>query len=118
MKTFFSSYRGALATLLLLILMPFIVGLFDSASPATVFVNGSGQSKFIQGLAIEIFILTENGNSLAGFVTFDLGKLVSGTGKKESFQEAFFDCGGIIAEVLEDGLLRVNDLIIPPPKGY
>ncbi len=40
------------------------------------------------------------------------------SGKKESFQEAFFDCGGIIAEVLEDGLLRVNDLIIPPPKGY
>ncbi len=36
MKTFFSSYRGALITLLLLILMPFIVGLFDSASPATV----------------------------------------------------------------------------------
>ncbi len=57
MKTFFSSNRNSLITLLVLILLPFIVGLLDGASPATVFVNGSGQSKFIQGLAIEIFIL-------------------------------------------------------------
>lgn len=58
MKNFFISHRGSLLTLLLLILLPFIVGLFNGASPADVFVNGNGQSKFIQGLAIEIFILT------------------------------------------------------------
>ena len=57
MKKFFSANRGSLFTLLILILLPFIVGLFDGASPATVFVNGSGQAKFIEGLAIEIFIL-------------------------------------------------------------
>ena len=57
MKKFFSTNRGSLITLLLLVLLPFVVGLFDGASPATVWVNGSGQSKFIQGLAIEIFIL-------------------------------------------------------------
>lgn len=57
MKTFLASHRTPLATLLVLILLPFIVGLFNGASPAAVFVNGSGQSKFIQGLAIEIFIL-------------------------------------------------------------
>ena len=57
MKKFFSANRGSLFTLLVLILMPFIVGLFDGASPVTVFVNGSGQAKFIEGLAIEIFIL-------------------------------------------------------------
>jgi len=57
MKTFLNSNRGSLITLLALALLPFIVGLFDGASPLTVLANGSGQSKFIQGLAIEIFIL-------------------------------------------------------------
>ena len=57
MRTFFSSNRASLFTLLALILLPFIVGLLDGSSPAEVFVNGSGQSKFVQGLAIEIFIL-------------------------------------------------------------
>jgi branched-chain amino acid transport system permease protein len=58
MKNFFISHRGSFLTLLLLILLPFIVGLFNGATPADVLVNGNGQSKFIQGLAIEIFILT------------------------------------------------------------
>jgi branched-chain amino acid transport system permease protein len=49
--------QGMLATLLVFILLPFAVGLFDGASPAQVWQNQSGQSKFIQGLAIEIFIL-------------------------------------------------------------
>ena len=46
-----------LGMLLVFILLPFIVGLFDGASPAQVWLNESGQSKFIQGLSIEIFIL-------------------------------------------------------------
>ena len=49
--------RGMLITLLIFILLPFLVGLFDGASPVQVWMNESGQSKFIQGLAIEIFIL-------------------------------------------------------------
>ncbi|HBG74388.1 MAG: hypothetical protein A2X25_13805 [Chloroflexi bacterium GWB2_49_20] len=49
--------RGMLIALLVFILLPFVIGLFDGASPAQVWMNGSGQSKFIQGLAIEIFIL-------------------------------------------------------------
>jgi branched-chain amino acid transport system permease protein len=49
--------RGMLITLLIFILLPFLVGLFDGASPAQVWMNESGRSKFIQGLAIEIFIL-------------------------------------------------------------
>lgn len=41
------------------------------------------------------------------------------SGKKElSFKEVFFDRGGLIAEILEGGLLKVNDQVIPPPKGY
>ncbi len=39
------------------ILLPFVVGIFEGASPAQVWLNESGQSKFIQGLGIEIFIL-------------------------------------------------------------
>lgn len=58
MKNFLASNRGSFITLLLLILLPFIIGLFNGAAPADVLVNGNGQSKFIQGLAIEIFILT------------------------------------------------------------
>jgi branched-chain amino acid transport system permease protein len=46
-----------LATLLVFILLPFVVGLFNGASPAQVWLNENGQSKFIQGLTIEIFIL-------------------------------------------------------------
>ena len=57
LPAFLASNRGSLIALLALVLLPFIVGLLDGASPATVFVNGSGISKFIQGLAIEIFIL-------------------------------------------------------------
>ena len=48
---------GTVVTLLVFLLLPFAVGLFDGASPAQVWLNESGQSKFIQGLAIEIFIL-------------------------------------------------------------
>jgi len=48
---------GMVITLILFILLPFVVGIFDGASPAQVWFNESGQSKFIQGLAIEIFIL-------------------------------------------------------------
>jgi hypothetical protein len=39
-------------------------------------------------------------------------------GIKYSFQDAFFDRGGIIAEILEGGIIRVNDDVIPPKKGY
>jgi len=46
-----------LITLLIFILLPFVVGLFNGASPAQVMVNENGQSKFVQGFAIEIFIL-------------------------------------------------------------
>ncbi|GAB4466299.1 MAG: branched-chain amino acid ABC transporter permease [Anaerolineales bacterium] len=57
MKNLSSFNRTSLIILVLLLLLPFIVGLFDGASPAAVWNNLSGNSKFIQGLAIEIFIL-------------------------------------------------------------
>jgi len=59
-KTFLSTLkpeRGLLIGLLIFSLLPFAVGLLDGASPAQVWMNENGQSKFIQGLAIEVFIL-------------------------------------------------------------
>lgn len=40
------------------------------------------------------------------------------SGNSRSFQEVFFDRGGVIAEVLETGAIKVDDAVIPPPKGY
>lgn len=57
------SNQGWLITLLVFLFLPFIVGLFNGDSPAQVWMNESGQSKFIQGLAIEIFILALYGLS-------------------------------------------------------
>lgn len=34
------------------------------------------------------------------------------------FNNVFEDAGGLVAEVLESGLIRMNDAVIPPPKGY
>lgn len=40
------------------------------------------------------------------------------SGKKPSFQEQLFDRGGLVAEILEGGIFKSGDEIIPPPKGY
>lgn len=53
----YKNNQGVFITLLIFILLPFVIGLFDGATPMQVWLNESGQSKFIQGLAIEIFIL-------------------------------------------------------------
>lgn len=39
-------------------------------------------------------------------------------GNPHSFKEAFFDRGGLVAEVIESGSICVGDAVIPPPKGY
>ena len=40
------------------------------------------------------------------------------SGKSKSFKEVFFDRGGLIAEVIETGVIRLGDKVTPPPKGY
>ncbi len=55
--TMLKKNQGMLLTLLAFIFLPFIVGLMNGASPAQVLMDESGQSKFIQGLGLEIFIL-------------------------------------------------------------
>lgn len=55
--SFIVKNRWLMLSVLALALLPFVVGLLEGASPAQVWVNEGGTSKFIQGLAIEIFIL-------------------------------------------------------------
>ena len=38
--------------------------------------------------------------------------------KSISFAKVFHDRGGLVAEVIQSGLIRVGDAIVPPPKGY
>lgn len=40
------------------------------------------------------------------------------SGNAESFKDIFHDAGGLVAEILQDGIIKVNDAVIPPPKGY
>ncbi len=37
---------------------------------------------------------------------------------EKSFQQVFFDRGGLVAEILESGVIKIGDSIIPTPKGY
>ncbi len=55
--TLISRNRGLLITILVLSFLPFLVGLFEGASPIQVWQNEGGTAKFVEGLAIEIFIL-------------------------------------------------------------
>ena len=48
---------GLLVSITFLVLFPFLVAIFTNQSIQVVLSNGSGTSKFLQGLAIEIFIL-------------------------------------------------------------
>jgi len=56
-NTFLKRNRGLLASVLVLTVLPFVVGFLEGVTPAQVWVNESGTSKFVQGLGIEIFIL-------------------------------------------------------------
>lgn len=39
-------------------------------------------------------------------------------GNTRSFKLAFHDRGGLIAEIIGGGIIRVGDLVIPPAKSY
>jgi branched-chain amino acid transport system permease protein len=106
MKNFFISQRGSLLTLLVLILLPFLVGLFNGASPADVLVNGNGQSKFIQGLAIEIFILTIY--ALSFDVIFGI------TGLLSFGHSMFFAVGAYLTGIA----IKSFDLSLPATLGW
>jgi branched-chain amino acid transport system permease protein len=54
---FFRENRGIFIFLLVMIALPFVVGLIEGSSPAMVWQNEGSISKFMEGLGIEIFIL-------------------------------------------------------------
>lgn len=39
-------------------------------------------------------------------------------GKSESFRDTFHDCGGLVAEVLEGGVIQVGNAVTTRQKGY
>jgi branched-chain amino acid transport system permease protein len=49
--------QGTVLTLAVLLLLPFVVGLIKGESATSVLSNTAGNSKFVQGLIIEVFIL-------------------------------------------------------------
>lgn len=50
--------NGALlGVLAFMVILPFLIALFDGQSPAAVLANETGQARFLQGLLIEVFIL-------------------------------------------------------------
>ena len=53
----FRQYRAILIFFLVMLVLPFIVGLFEGSSLGMVWQNKGSYSKFIQGVGIEIFIL-------------------------------------------------------------
>lgn len=57
LRTSLKNHRGLTVLIGAFVVLPFLVGALEGASPAQVWVNASGQSRFLQGLGIEIFIL-------------------------------------------------------------
>lgn len=55
--SFIRENRTILIFVLVMLALPFIIGMFEGSTPALVWENGGTYSKFIQGLMIEIFIL-------------------------------------------------------------
>lgn len=40
------------------------------------------------------------------------------SGNEKSFQQAFFDRGGLVAEIIESGTIKIGSDVIPPKKEY
>lgn len=56
-RSFFSRHAMLVVVVALAVAFPFLVGLMDGQSPAEVIAAEGGNSKFLMGLAIEVFIL-------------------------------------------------------------
>ncbi|NDJ34151.1 MAG: branched-chain amino acid ABC transporter permease [Chloroflexi bacterium] len=84
--------RGTLAVLVVLLLLPFIIAIIDGQSISSVLANESGNSKFFQGLLIEIFIL--------GLFALSYDLLLGITGLLSLGHAMFFAVGGYLTGIL------------------
>lgn len=100
-----TKHRASLMMLLGLMLLPFLVGLLDGASPVSVWNNQSGNSKFVQGLAIEIFILALYA------LSFDL--IFGITGLLSFGHSMFFGVGAYLTGIA----IKSFDLSLPATLG-
>lgn len=101
LRGFVRVHGTLIVTVILLLLLPFIVALLDGQSFAEVFANETGNSKFVQGLMIEIFILAIYA------ISYDL--ILGITGLLSFGHAMFFAVGayftGIAFKTLEWGLV-------------
>jgi branched-chain amino acid transport system permease protein len=92
LTSFLKANQTMLIALAVFITLPFLIGLVNGASPAQVWLNESGQSKFIQGLAIEVFILALFG------LSYDL--IFGFTGLLSFGHSMFFAVGAYLTGIL------------------
>lgn len=101
------SNRGAVITILCLVALPFIITLIEGRPFSGLFANEPGQSKFYQGLAIEIFILAIYA------ISYDL--LLGITGLLSFGHAMFFGVGayltGIMLKSFGWGLLPILGVV-------
>lgn len=112
-------------------------GSFNKGSPGSrqvtlmnaIFFHGSGfqfkdsrRNLFVEGVELMWLIGREfqvGASRLRGVKYCDPCQKPSRlSGNSGSFQTVFFDRGGLIAEVLESGVIKMGDEVIPPRKGY
>jgi branched-chain amino acid transport system permease protein len=55
-QNFFTRNRGILIFFVVMLLLPFLIGMIEGSTPAMVLSNSGSFSKFLEGLGIEIFI--------------------------------------------------------------
>lgn len=91
-----------LITILLLILFPFVVATLDGQSIADVFASRSGNSKFYQGLLIEVFIL--------GIFALSYDLLLGVTGLLSFGHAMFFAVGAYVTGI------ALKSLNLPLPQ--
>jgi branched-chain amino acid transport system permease protein len=108
LKNFLSTNSGMLILLAFLLVLPFLIALITGQSFGELLTNESGQAKFYQGLAIEIFILAVYA------LSYDL--LLGITGLLSFGHALFFGVGayltGIMLKSFGWSLLGIVGLVI------